>query len=112
MTTRRTAKAAEPLEDGELSKPILSPVGQPGLPGSEVPQCEEGTPGHIQGIAKRPETEEEHNARLGQAAGTAVDIGHLLGTAPDPRANWPGPPILLRDTSGRFVGDQVEIVQP
>jgi hypothetical protein len=82
----------------EPPEPPAPPEGggedlQPGLPGSEVPQCDPGTPGYIQGIAERPETEEEHNARLGEAAGTVVDVGHLMGTAAGPRPNWPAMPV-------------------
>ena len=95
MAMRRTAPAPAPKAKIELTE---LPGGggedlQPGLPGSEVPQCDPGTPGYMQGIAERPETEEEHNARLGEAAGTVVDVGYLMGTAPDPRPNWPAMPV-------------------
>jgi hypothetical protein len=83
---RRTARAAETLEGDKIE------TLKPGLRGSEVPQCDPGTPGYIQGIAERPETEEEHNARLGDAAGTAVDVGYLMGTASAPRPSWPAMP--------------------
>jgi hypothetical protein len=98
MASRRTSAPAPTIEPKlpELPDPGPTEGGgedlQPGLPGSEVPQCDPGTPGYIQGIAERPETEEEHNARLGEAAGTVVDVGYLMGTAPDPRPNWPAMP--------------------
>jgi hypothetical protein len=123
MAMRRTTRAADTLEGGEdlagkPPKPPKPPEGpvvepepdlpeppegggedlQPGLPGSEVPQCDPGTPGYMQGIAERPETEEEHNARLGTAAGTVVDVGYLMGTAPDPRPNWPAMPLEVPRT--------------
>jgi hypothetical protein len=44
------------------------------------------------GIPTEPPTQEEHEERLGEAAGTFVDAGHILGTVA-PRLGWPAAPV-------------------
>lgn len=91
MTTKRssiTKPAPEPeapaLGDPE-APPELFVIGPASAP---------MTPGWLMGIGSRPETAEEHAARLGAAAGKFNDAGFLLGNL-EPRSGWPGPPEIV-----------------
>lgn len=73
---------AAPAPEAPKAEPEPEPEPEPEGEGSM-------TPGDIMGIPLEPETPEEHAERLGEAAGTFVDAGHILGTL-EPRLGWPG----------------------
>jgi hypothetical protein len=95
----RTSRAASPApEEPEVLEEPMAPI----LPETEPqvkpepepePEAMEGAlaPGDIMGIPLEPPTPEEHEERLGEAAGTFVDAGHILGTVA-PRVGWPAMP--------------------
>ena len=71
-------------------EPQVEPEPEP----EPEPEAVEGSlaPGDIMGIPPEPPTPEEHAERLGDAAGTFVDAGHILGTVA-PRVGWPAAPV-------------------
>jgi hypothetical protein len=73
-----------PEPEPEIEPDPVPPEPEPDTGGSL-------TPGEITGIPVEPETPAEHEARLGEAAGTFSDVGYTLGTL-EPRPSWPAMP--------------------
>jgi hypothetical protein len=73
-----------PEPEPEIEPDPVPPEPEPDTGGSL-------TPGELTGIPVEPETPAEHEARLGEAAGTFSDVGYTLGTL-EPRVGWPALP--------------------